>query len=264
MKTLRVVIVDDEPLGRRGVRQLLSAHEDVEIVAEARNGREAVALVRSLEPDVVFLDVQMPGIDGFEVLRRLNGCQLPWIIFVTAHDAFAVQAFEVHALDYLVKPLHEDRFHAALARARERLNSDEAVRLAKRLGSLLENRADQPNGHDKAAPRLIIPDRHGDTIVEANDIDWIEAYDYYAAIHIKGRRILTRDSMDVLETRLSPGSFVRVHRSAIVNLAKVRAIHVERARATVLLANGDRVPISRRRRRTVASAIRRFAGKVKQ
>ena len=259
MKRMRAIIVDDEPLGRRGVRQLLCAHDDVEIIAEARNGREAVQLVRSLQPDLLFLDVQMPGIDGFGVLKRLDGHRLPWVIFVTAHDSFAVQAFEVHALDYLVKPLQEERFHTALSRAREKLNSDEAVQLAKRLTLLLANQPDQTIQKEKAAKRLVIPERQRDIVVETDDIDWIEAYDYYAAIHVRGRRILTRESMDVLEARLSSVGFLRVHRSAIVNLAKVREIHIESDRSIILLADGARVPVSRRRRRVVASAIRRFA-----
>jgi two-component system LytT family response regulator len=260
MKPLRVIIVDDEPLARRGVRQLLAQHGDVQVLAEAKNGREAVTLINNLRPDVVFLDVQMPAVDGFEVLRRLDGQRMPWVIFVTAHDSFAVRAFDVHALDYLVKPLHEDRFHAALSRAREKLNSAEAVRVAERLTSLLEDQVEGTTRDAKAPGRLVVPSRNGELILEIDDIDWIEADDYYAAIHTFGRRVLMRESLDVLEGRLSRLGFLRVHRKALVNLAKVREVRIDTARARVLLSNGTWVPVSRRRRRAVAGAVRRIAG----
>jgi two-component system LytT family response regulator len=134
---MRIVIVDDEPLARRGIRQFVALHADVEIVGEARDGLEAVRVIDTLLPDLVFLDVQMPELDGVSVLRRLDQERLPAVIFVTAYDTFAVRAFEFHAVDYLVKPVHEARFHRALARARDRFRSDEAVELSRRLSALL-------------------------------------------------------------------------------------------------------------------------------
>src|SRR5690349_4021215 len=180
MKCMRVVIVDDEPLARRGVRLLLSNHRDVEIVGVAKDGREAVRLLRRLEPDVVFLDVQMPEMDGFEVLRRLRGYRMPWVIFITAYDSFAIRAFDANALYYLVKPLNEDRFEEALCRARSRLQSEEAARSAERLNALLDARdgqmPDQPSGD-----RLLVRDGHGAVLIGLDEIDWVEADDYYAA-----------------------------------------------------------------------------------
>jgi two-component system, LytTR family, response regulator len=227
---IRIVIVDDEPLARRGIRQLLSPHDDVEIAGEARNGREAVRMLKTLAPDLVFLDVQMPELDAFEVLRQLEPRNRPAVIFVTAHDTFAVNAFESHALDYLVKPVNERRFNDALDRARERMRSR------------------QP----EHARRLVI----SNVIVDVDEVVWIEAEDYYAAIYARGRRHLLRESLASLESRLDPARFVRAHRSAIVNLGQVREI----ADSLIVLRDGTRLPLSRRRREQVAEAMRRFAG----
>ncbi|HEU4885813.1 MAG TPA: LytTR family DNA-binding domain-containing protein [Longimicrobium sp.] len=265
---MRVVIVDDEPLARRGIRQLLAAHDDVEVAGEARDGREAVRVLRDLAPDLVFLDVQMPELDGFAVLRALD--TLPAVIFVTAFDTFAVKAFELHALDYLVKPLHEARFHQALARARERLRSREAVELARRLSLLLaaggkgEGAADvKIDGGTPPEPprRLVIATGGADLVLDVAEIDWIEADDYYAAVHARGRRHLIRESLASLEERLAGSRFVRVHRSALVNLARVREVRAGPGEdPAVVLHDGTRLPLSRRRRRQVAAALRRFAG----
>jgi two-component system LytT family response regulator len=264
--SIRVVIVDDEPLARRGIRQLLAAHDDVEVAGEARDGREAVRVLREVAPDLVFLDVQMPEMDGFAVLRALD--TLPAVIFVTAFDTFAVKAFELHALDYLVKPLHEARFHQALARARESLRSREAVELARRLSLLLaaEGKGDAAATVDPAPPpepprRLVIATGGGDLVLDVAEIDWIEADDYYAAVHARGRRHLIRESLASLEERLAGSRFVRVHRSALVNLARVCEVRsVPGEDPAVVLHDGTRIPLSRRRRRQVATALRRFAG----
>lgn len=258
---MRVVIVDDEPLARRGMRQLLRSHKDVEIVGEARNGLEAIRLTRTVSPHLMFLDIQMPEMDGFEVLRQLGEERMPAVIFVTAFDAFAVRAFEAHALDYLVKPVHEVRFHRALARARDRLHSEEAIALSLRLSQLLASHG-LPNAAPSGEParRLIIPTSEADQILDVGEIDWIEADDYYSAVHARGRRYLLRESLDSLEQRLDQTRFVRIHRSAIVSLAKVREIRSNRDTAAVVLMDGTRVPLSRRRREAVAEAVRRFAG----
>lgn len=265
---MRVVIVDDEPLARRGIRQLLAGHGDVEVAGEARNGREAVRVLNALAPDLVFLDVQMPEIDGFAVLRQLTVDPLPAIIFVTAFDTFAVQAFESHALDYLVKPVHEARFQDALSRARERLQSQEAVALSRRLSSLLAggdiasaSTGPAPTAAPAPARRLVIGTGGSDLILDTAEIDWIEAEDYYIAIHAHGKRHLVRESLASLETRLDRLQFVRVHRSAIVNLAQVREIRTQAiGDSMVVLRDGTQLPLSRRRREHVAEAVRRFAG----
>jgi len=228
---IRVVIVDDEPIARRGIRQLLSPHTDVEVAGEARNGIEAVRVLDALKPDLVFLDVQMPEIDGFEVLRRIR--HAPDVIFVTAHDTFAVRAFEERALDYLVKPVHAARFEEALARARERLRTKER------------------------GPRsLVVPANGSDLLIDVADIDWIEADDYYAAIHARGGRHLVRESLASLESRLASRCFVRVHRGAIVNLSRVAEIR----EASIVLRNGDEIPLSRRRREHVLETAKQWSG----
>ena len=249
---IRVLIVDDEPIARRGIRQLLAAADDIEVAGEARNGTEAVRLIRTLAPDLVFLDVQMPEIDGFGVLRQLDPARLPAIIFITAHDSFAVRAFEAHALDYLLKPIAEARFHDALAHARERLLSREALELSRRSLVAL---AGPP------ARRVIIGTAGSDLVLDVADIAWIEADDYYAAVHSGGRRHLVRESLASLEARLDRTLFVRVHRRAIVNLAEVREIRSQAAGESLLILNdGSQLPLSRRRRQKVEDALHRFAG----
>lgn len=250
---MRVVIVDDEPIARRGIRQLLAGHEDVEIAGEARNGKEAVRLLRALAPDLVFLDVQMPEIDGFAVLRQIAPERLPAIIFVTAYDSFAVRAFEAHALDYLVKPVAEARFQDALSRARERLGSKDALAWSRRM-------IQEMNTSIPPARRLIIGGAGSDLILDVSEISWIEADDYYAAVHAGGKRHLLRESLASLEARLDRRQFVRAHRRAIVNLAEVREIRSRLMGESVLvLKDGSRLPLSRRRRQRVESALRRFA-----
>jgi len=261
MNAIRIVIADDEPLARRGIRQLLAAHDDVQVVGEARNGLDAVRMLRALAPDLVFLDVQMPELDGFAVLRLLDAAQRPAVIFVTAHDTFAVRAFESHALDYLVKPVHEARFHQALARARERMRSSEALALSQRLSMLLDHGPEAETAPAQPPRRLVIGTAGVGLIFDPVEIEWIEADDYYAAVHARGQRHLVRESLASLQQRLDPACFVRVHRSAIVNLAQVREIRAGIAGdATILLRDGTRLPLSRRRREQVADALRRYAG----
>jgi two-component system LytT family response regulator len=232
---MRCVIADDEPLARRGIRQLLTPHHDIEVAGEARNGKEAVQLLRTLAPELVFLDVQMPELDGFGVLEQLSRDEWPVVIFVTAYETFAVRAFDANAVDYLVKPIHERRFTEALARARERV-------------------------HLRRPGRLVIGGPAGDVIVETGEIEWIEAEDYYAAVHARGKRHLLRESLSSLEARLDRRQFVRVHRSALVNLEHIREIRTPAGgEASVRLRSGAEVPLSRRRREGVADAVRRYS-----
>jgi len=257
MREMRALIVDDEPLARRGIRQLLEREPDVTIVGEARDGREALRALRTLEPTLVFLDVQMPELDGFGVLRAHGVGRMPPIIFVTAFDEFAVRAFDAHAIDYLVKPLRESRFAEAVERVRERVRTAKAVDLSRRLTALLAT-TDRPAVAEATRPaRIIVPTSSGDLVLAAAEIDWIEADDYYAAIYARGRRHLIRESLSSFEARLDPVSFVRVHRSAIVNLDRVREVRVEPGgESHVVLRDGTRVPVSRRRREQVNEALR--------
>lgn len=238
--TLRVLIADDEPLARRGLRGWLVGIADVEIVGEARHGAEAVALSRSLRPDLLFLDVQMPGLDGLAVLSELGPDLPPAVVFVTAYDQYALHAFDHHAVDYLLKPVDEERFRLALARARERLG---ARRPDAGLRALLEEL------RPIAATWLErIPTRSGSkvTLVPVDEVEWFEAADNYVRLYAGGRRHVVRETMKVLAGRLDPKRFVRVHRSAIVALGRIRELEaLASGDYRITLASGATVPLSR-------------------
>jgi two-component system LytT family response regulator len=207
--------VDDEPLARRGVLLRLRKFEDVEIVGECADGSSAVEKILELSPDVVFLDVQMPGMDGFEVLRTLPPENMPDVIFLTAHEQHALQAFEVNALDYLLKPVDDERFAAALDRARCRVDSSTKTRAAERILEML--------GHNssKYATRFAVRSGSRIQIVLVEDIEWIGAAGDYAELHVRGRTHLLRETMSALEQKLDPERFIRIHRSRIVRSASM-------------------------------------------
>jgi two-component system LytT family response regulator len=248
---IRVLVADDEPLARRGVRQLLAPHADMNVVGESRNGPETLRALDALRPDLLFLDVQMPEMDGFAVLRARGAHRMPVVVFVTAHDQFAVQAFEAHALDYLVKPLHVDRFEAALCRVRERLRLAEAADLAKRLTALLAS--ERAQREKKGIERLVVSEATGDLVIPVADIDWIEADDYYARLHAGAKSYLLREPLSSLEMRLDPARFARVHRAAIVQLDRVRELRGDE----IVLRDGPHIPVSRRRRGELERRLRR-------
>jgi two-component system LytT family response regulator len=247
---IRVLVADDEPLARRGVRQLLAPHRDMTVVGEARNGAETLTALDALSPDLLFLDVQMPEMDGFEVLRARGADRMPAVVFVTAHDQFAVRAFEAHALDYLVKPLHVERFEAALQRVRERVRLMEAADLAARLTALLE--AEHAEREKCGVERLVVRIATSEMVIPVGEIDWIGADDYYACVHVGAKSYLLRESLASLETRLDPRRFARVHRSAIVQIDRIRELHGDQ----VVLRDGMRVAVSRRRRAAIEGLLR--------
>jgi two-component system, LytTR family, response regulator len=222
---IRALIVDDEPLARRGIRQLLAAYPDIVIAGECGNGHAALRALATLNPDLVFLDVQMPGLDGMHVIRTHGAEHMPATVFVTAHDEFAVPAFEAQALDYLVKPLSEARFRTTIARVRERIRAS------------------------RATTRIAVPTARGDLLLDAAEIDWIEAHDDHAEIHVGVHRYRVRQSLSVLEARLDPARFARIHRSALVRLDHVRELRTDRTRRTTgaILRDGTTLPVSRRR-----------------
>jgi two-component system LytT family response regulator len=256
MTKIRVLVADDEPLARRGVRQLLAPHADMTVVGESRNGLETLRALETLAPDLLFLDVQMPEMDGFEVLRARGVDRMPAVVFVTAHDQFAVRAFEAHALDYLVKPLNIERFEAALRRVRERWRLMEAADLAARLTALLT--AERARREKNGVERLVVSTGAGELVIPVSEIDWISADDYYARLHIGTRSHLLRESLSSLEARLDPRRFVRVHRWAIVQIDRVREVRTALRGEEAVLRDGSRIPVSRRRRAGLGEVLRQL------
>lgn len=243
-----VLLADDEPLARRGLVQHLERHPDFEVVGESGDGANAVERVLALRPDVLFLDVEMPELDGFEVLEALSPDERPLVVFVTAFDRYAVQAFDAHALDYVVKPIDPARLDETLARVRDELGratSDALLRLERRLEDLLERVHTDRRGPERIALRAA----GSLQLVPQDEIDWVEAADNYVRVHTGGRVHLARQTLGRLERRLDPSRFQRVHRSAIVRLAAVReVVTLSGGEAIVRLADGTDVPVSRRLR----------------
>ena len=230
MSPLRVAVVDDEPLARRRIVRLLRG-EDAEVVAVCTNGREAVEAIAAHKPDLVFLDVQMPEMDGFGVIDAVGPERMPAVVFVTAYDQYALRAFEVHALDYLLKPFDADRLHDAFRRAREALRRDEGGDADLRLLALLDQirGGDDRGGAQVPAARpyldwVMVKARGRVQFVRTSDVRWIEAEGNYARLHVGTENFLIREKMGTLETRLDPSVFLRVHRSSIVNLHHVREL----------------------------------------
>ena len=227
MRSLRAVVVDDEPVARRALRLHLSRHPDVELAAECPDGPSAVHAVRRHRPDLLFLDVQMPGLGGFEVLKRLALHELPFVVFVTAHDEYAVRAFEVNAIDYLLKPFDEVRFDEALGRARRQVLAAGQGAMLDRLGTLLEQVGGRGSAREPGPEyvrRLMVRDRGRIFFVSTDDIDWIESAGNYASLHAGTRSYLVRTSMAELEAKLDPAEFARIHRGTIVNLSRVQEV----------------------------------------
>ena len=252
---IRVLVADDEPLARRGVRQLLAPHADMTVVGESRNGPETLTALDAVNPDLLFLDVQMPEMDGFGVLRARGPDRMPAVVFVTAHDQFAVRAFEAHAIDYLVKPLNVQRFDAALTQVRDRLRLLETAELARRLSALLA--AERAEREKKGIERLVVSSEAADLVIPVREIDWIGSSDYYAELHIGHNTYLIRESLTSLELRLDRSRFLRVHRTAIVQLDRVRELRVTGSAYEAVLRSGSRIPVSRRRRPVLEELLRR-------
>jgi len=250
---IRTLIVDDEPLAREGIRVLLAPCEDIEIVGECANGAEALACIPETRPDLLFLDVQMPEMDGFELLTRLTPEQIPVVVFVTAFDRYALRAFEVHALDYLLKPFDDSRFAESLDRARQHIRRRESQQLSERLLAAVEDFRGGATPATAEAPRYLsrISVKSGGRVyfLKTDDIDWFEAADYYVKLHVGERAHLLRESMNHLESRLDPERFFRLHRSTIVNLDRVKELRSGAASKTaVVLHDGTRLRLSRSRK----------------
>ncbi len=248
VKKIRSLIVDDESLARRGLALRLAAIDDIEIAGECCNGREAIVAIENLRPDLVFLDIQMPGLDGFDVVRRLQGDAMPIIVFVTAFDRYAVTAFEMHALDYLLKPVEEPRLAATIARARRRLDErDATIEKSQLLAFILQMTGSTATDNDSVTrERLSIRDGNEVTLIPMADIEWVEAAGDYMCVHALGATHIMRSTMKQLEAQLDPARFSRVHRSTIVNVERVVKLTAhDNGEYFLTLAGGARLKLSR-------------------
>ena len=249
MRSLRTLIVDDEALARDTLRRLLETDTEIALAGDCAGGAEAVRRIREESPDIVFLDVQMPEVDGFEVLRRLGPVRVPAVVFVTAYDAYALRAFEVEALDYLLKPFDDERFWRVLDRAKDRVRERRTHQLAGRLVAELGAAPVPEAPAARYADRLAVRQDGRIVFVRADDVDWIEAADYCVRLHSGGRVHLIREPLRELEARLDPARFVRIHRSALVNLARVRELEPHfHGEYVVVMQDGARLRLSRGRR----------------
>jgi two-component system LytT family response regulator len=261
---LRAIIADDEPAARRGVRLLLERDRGVDIVGEAAGGLEAVELIRREKPDLVFLDVQMPGCDGFEVLAKVAPEVVRAVVFVTAYDEHALRAFEVNAIDYLLKPYEDERFEAALQRAKDEVWRHQSDTMSARLTQLLEylrltgDPAAAPAAkQDPALDRILVKSSGEIFFLKADEIDWIEAEGDYMKFHVAGRTHLMRETMARLEARLDPKRFIRIHRSAIVNIDRLRKLSPSFAgEYAVILHDGTKLKLSRGYHERIAALLK--------
>ena len=245
MDRIRTIIVDDEKPARTRLLALLDHRPDIEIVGVARDGREAVELVRSRKPELLFLDIHMPELDGFGVLREISAAKMPLTIFVTAHDRYAIRAFEAHAVDYLLKPFSDERFEAALEHARESLRHTTRTEWISRISNLLgeEAPADQSSG---PLERIVLRAGGRVTFLELKDLDWISAAGVYLHLHIGGKTHLYRSSISAFLQRLDPHRFVRIHRSTVVNTDRIREMRPRgHGDFTIILHDGRELTLSR-------------------
>lgn len=256
---IRTVIVDDEPAARRGVRLLLERDGEIEIVGEAASGPDAAELIRREKPVLAFLDVQMPGCDGFETLARVGQAAAPVVIFVTAYDEHALRAFEVNAVDYLLKPYDDARFAAALRRAKDAVRHRAAEQVDERLHRLLSYL--QTSSAVPAAPpaheRILVKSSGEIFFLKAEEIDWIEAEGDYMKFHVGGKTHLMRETMARLESRLNPQQFIRIHRSTIVNVDRMRKLSPSFAgEYAVVLQDGTKLKLSRGYHERIATLLK--------
>jgi two-component system LytT family response regulator len=243
---LTTIIADDEPLARERLRFLLSGDEEICVVGECRNGREVVTALKERRIQVLFLDIQMPGRGGFEVIEQVGPAHMPVTVFVTAHNQHAVRAFEVQALDYLTKPVEPERLQATLARVKERVASSAALSNQEHLKSVLESLANGAGAKRDYPKRLLVPGDRKDCFVNVDEIEWIEAADYYCCLHVGTKSLMLRETIKQLAETLDPEKFVRIHRSIIVNVERVQEIFREgRSEGSVCLTNGQRLKMSK-------------------
>jgi two-component system, LytTR family, response regulator len=251
---IRALIADDEPLARERLMSLLASESDIEVIGQCANGAEALGAIQEKTPDLVFLDVQMPELDGFGVLAALEGQRPPAVIFVTAHDRFALKAFEVHAIDYLLKPFDRERFQKALDRAREQVKRQQGGQIDERLSALLTGLK-----QERQMDRIPVKSSGRVVLVKVSDIDWIEAADNYVNLHTGKESHLHRETMTALEGKLPAAKFLRISRSTTVNVDRIKELQpLFHGDYTVILQNGAKLTLSRGYR----EALNQLLGKI--
>jgi len=239
---IRALIADDEALARKFIRRMLKDNHDVEIVGECSNGKDAIAMIRKQNPDVVFLDVQMPEMDGFAVLESIGVDQLPEIIFTTAYEQYAIRAFELHALDYLLKPFDQARFKDAIQHAKARFRSQRQKDGRLQMSALLESIKNKP----QYLERLVIKTGGRITFLSTDEINWIEADDKYVHLHTGKVSPMVRQTLNAMEAQLDPRKFSRIHRSAIVNVERIKELQpLFSGEHSILLEDGTKLTLSR-------------------
>jgi two-component system, LytTR family, response regulator len=250
---LRALIVDDERLARAELRRLCSTIPALELIGECSGAREAVAAVRRGRPDILLLDIEMPGVNGFDVLELLQYDEIPAVILVTAHDKYALRAFDVHAVDYILKPAEPARLRAAIESARTRVEARDIEGRRKQLAALLH----EMQGHSRRAGSIAVPSRDGIERIPLTAVDWLQAEDNYVRIHSVGKSYLLRSTLAALEKKLDAREFVRIHRSTIVSISKIaRLSRLAPNHFAIVLDNGVQLRLSRAYRKGVASAFR--------
>jgi two-component system LytT family response regulator len=265
-RKLRTIIVDDEPLARKLLRALLSEIPEVELVAECKNGHEAVQATLRLTPDLLILDIQMPGVSGFDVIKELQADVVPMVIFCTAYQRYALDAFDLYAVDYLLKPVDEKRLQLAIARTRERFNDavDSTEHKSPLMGAIDEiakkaaarsstKQPDQSSEEPLAGDRkIIIKDNEGTVLVSIDDIDWVDAAGDYMCVHVKGETLILRSTLKNLVSKLDPEMFVRIHRSTVVNLKRiVKATPLNKGEYILDLDCDEQLKVSRNYRQAI-------------
>ncbi len=239
---IRTLIVDDEPMARERVLSLLQQQSDIEIVGECADGAQALSAIQRLEPELVFLDIQIPVMDGFGVIRALAPHRIPMVVFTTAYDEYALRAFEVHALDYLLKPFDSPRFLRTLERARDRIERQRAGDLGKRLLAMVQDLKPEPS---QPPDRLVVKTGGRIFFIRTDEIDWVDAAGNYVRLHVKGDAFLFRETMSAMEARLDANQFIRIHRSHIVNADRIKELQPGSGDHAVILRSGVKLPLSR-------------------
>ncbi len=247
---IRTLIIDDEPLARKRVKQLLASAEEFQVIGEARNVAEAVSDCLELRPDLVFLDVEMPDGSGFDALAKLSAENMPAVVFVTAYDQYTIKAFDVCAVDYLLKPFSEERFHQATARVRERLSRANDEDLNQQIKNLLAHLKTNRDFLD----RLVINHKDRLVVIPAKEVDWVTAYGNYLKVHAGGKTYLLRETINNLSQRLDPEAFLRIHRSTIVNAERIKEFQpMFGGQYAVILKDGSEFVLSRNYRKEILS-----------